>query len=233
VWLERSLSRRTALCICVSDYELRLSRAVGLRYRRAEVIPNGVDFEAFKADAAAPRPEAVAGCVSRLTSQKAIDVLLHAAADARWPAGVRLELIGDGPDRDELESLARQLGLNGTVDFLGYQPDVEAMLRGWSVLVLPSRYEAGVPLTLLEAIAMEVPVVTTAVADVERLAPDGLTVVPVGDAAALAGAVAELTADRAAAVARAARLRLAAQERYSLAAQLRRVAATYRELVRG
>jgi glycosyltransferase involved in cell wall biosynthesis len=113
--------------------------------------------------------------VARLSPEKDLACLLQAMAlvMARDPS-IRLEIAGDGPCREELVRLAQELGLGGTVRFLGEVRDVPALLRRASVFILPSRSE-GISLTLLEAMAAGVPVIATRVGGNPEVVVDGQT----------------------------------------------------------
>jgi glycosyltransferase involved in cell wall biosynthesis len=137
--------------------------------------------------------------VGRLAAVKGVPLLLEAMAALapRFPA-LRLSLIGDGPERAALEAQARALGLAERVAFHGYrsQTEVAEALPEADVFVLPS-FAEGLPVVLMEALAAQVPVVTTQIAGVPELVQEGVSgrLVPPGDAAALAEAIAALLAD--------------------------------------
>ncbi len=200
--------------------------AVRVAARRLRVIPNGIDTERYRPapDAAArrhalglPAAALLVGTAGRFFPEKDYATLLRglaAACEAR--AGLHLLLLGDGPERPALESLAAQLGLGDRVSFLGWRTDLPRLLPLLDVFVLSSRSEA-LPLVALEALACAVPVVATPVGEVPEVVTDGETGVlfPVGDAAAL-GRVLTHLADASArrlALGRAGRARVI--ERYS------------------
>jgi glycosyltransferase involved in cell wall biosynthesis len=105
-------------------------------------------------------------------------------------------MVGDGPEREELERLASDLGMMRSCLFAGYQEDVAPFFAAFDAFVLPSGNE-GTPVTAIEALASGCPVVATRVGgvpDVVRDGVDGLLVEP-GDREALADALARLAAD--------------------------------------
>jgi glycosyltransferase involved in cell wall biosynthesis len=110
-----------------------------------------------------------------------------------------LTLIGDGPEREALENLARDLGLSGRVRFAGALPREQALasLSSASLLVLPSLCYETFGLTILEAASEGVPAVATNIGGQSSLVQDGITgrLVPPGHPAALAVALHELLAD--------------------------------------
>jgi glycosyltransferase involved in cell wall biosynthesis len=126
-------------------------------------------------------------------------VLLDAmAALARSHPEARLTLVGDGPDRAALEARAAELGLENRVTFAGYrdQDGVAEALAGSDIFVLPS-FAEGLPVVLMEALAARCAVVATRIAGIPELVRHGETglLVPPGEAAALAQAVAQLLDD--------------------------------------
>lgn len=132
--------------------------------------------------------------VSRLSSEKGIPVLLDAAALLhRQGLAHRLVLVGDGPERERLRERAEQLGIADHVDFRGeVAPDaVPAELAGADVFCLAS-FSEGIPVSVMEAMALGVPVVASAVGGVREIADDGRTarLVSPGEPAELAEALA-------------------------------------------
>jgi len=135
--------------------------------------------------------------VGHLVPVKALDVLLRAWAALTERPGVgahlRLLLIGEGTQRDTLEQQARELGLADQVAFLGPkpQPAVADWIAAADLLTLPSHAE-GSPNVVVEALASGTPVVASRVGGVPDLVDDGVNglLVPAGDAAALADALA-------------------------------------------
>ena len=106
-------------------------------------------------------------------------------------------LVGDGRERRALKQKSERLGLAGTVVFAGQRSDVASFYSLAQLVVLPSHTE-GSPNVVLEALAAGVPIVATAVGGVPEILSDGLNgrLVPKSDAGAMAGAIAELLADR-------------------------------------
>jgi glycosyltransferase involved in cell wall biosynthesis len=218
-----------------------LIAAKGYSPGRVVVVPNGRDLSVYSPgegrepvrralglDAAAP----VVGVVGRLEAQKGHTYLLDAWPDVRrdFP-GARLLVVGDGALRAELEARARGPGLHGSVTFTGFRADVPRVLAALDVLVLPSLYE-GMPLTVIEASAMGLPVVATAVDGTPEVVRDGETgrLVPPARPAALADALRALLADpaRARAMGRAGRAHVLA--RFDLDTQVEATARVYRRV---
>ncbi len=137
--------------------------------------------------------------VGRLAAVKGLPILIEALQVTKTQ-GLRLTIVGDGPDRQTLEETVRKSGLADQVSFLGYrsQDEVAALLGENDVLVLPS-FAEGVPVVLMEAMAAGLPVITTRIAGVSELVAhgqSGLLVAP-GHVAALAAAIDEIASDSA------------------------------------
>ncbi len=117
----------------------------------------------------------VLGYVGRLSAEKGLKYLLTACAEL-VTSGVPLRalIIGEGPQRNELGQLSRQLGLADRVVFVGFQEDVVQWLSCMDVFVLPSLNE-GTPMALLEAMAHGVPAVASAVGGVPQVIKHGET----------------------------------------------------------
>jgi glycosyltransferase involved in cell wall biosynthesis len=105
---------------------------------------------------------------------------------------VFLATAGVGPLEEEMKALAKQLGIAERVKFLGYRRDIPVLLKAASGLLLPSERE-GLPRAILEALCMGTPVISTHIRGVEDLLANGCGLMtPVGDASALAKAMAQL-----------------------------------------
>jgi glycosyltransferase involved in cell wall biosynthesis len=203
---------------------------------RIHVIPNGIDVELFDADCAAvPRQTLglpagpLVAAISRLDGDKDLPTLLRAvpAVLARVP-DANLVIAGDGPLRRDLEQLAVALGIGNRTGFLGHRSDVKQLLRVCDVVALSSRRE-GLPLVVLEAMAMRKPVVATSVGGVSEAVLDGVTgvLVPPRTPEALASALVRLLQDPQTAV----RLGRAGRERverhYAIGAMVEQVQRVY------
>ena len=166
---------------------------------RVTVVQNGVDLSFWRGGAGRdPEPGRIVQ-VGTLRYVKGQDVMIEALARLRDRVPeARLDLVGDGSARADLEAHARRLGVADAVTFVGrIEPeDVRERLRSAAVLVLPSRSE-GMPLTLLEAMSAGVPVVATTVGGIPEVAgePPCVSLVSPEDPVALADALAHVLAD--------------------------------------
>ncbi len=193
--LARWAARLVDPFVCVSHDSARYAAAEGIAPRRLRVLWNGIDLERFSYHG--PQAGGPAVTVARLSPEKDIENLIRAAravVDAR--PGFRFEIAGDGPCRADLERRAHELGLTPHVRFLGEVRDVPALLARAGLFVLPSQSE-GISLTLLEAMARGLPVVTTKVGGNPEVVEDGRTgvLVPARDSAALAEGILRLAGD--------------------------------------
>lgn len=194
--LDAFLLRRFAKVVAVSKPIFQEMKAIGFGENKLELIQNGVTMPsaAISRDEARrafgePVPSAgrlVIGTLSSLTSEKGLHLLLSALPTVlQTKREIEVMVIGDGPERSALEEQARTHGL--PVRFLGVRSDTVKLLSGLDLFVLPSLIE-GLPMALLEAMAVGCPVVATAVGDVPSAVTDGVNgwLVTPGDAAALA-----------------------------------------------
>ncbi|MFO0959119.1 MAG: glycosyltransferase [Isosphaeraceae bacterium] len=166
------------------------------QWQKVNVVHCGLDSSFLDAPPV-PIPDAPElACVARLAEQKGLPTLIEAAGLLR-SRGVdfRLTIIGDGPLRGEIESLIDRLDLGGSVRLAGWQgnAEVRALFERSRALVLPS-YAEGLPVVIMEALALGRPVVSTWVAGIPELVRPGRSgwLVPPGDAQALADAMDEV-----------------------------------------
>lgn len=194
---QKAANARFVACISEFCRSQLMCFADADHWSRFHIVHCGIDPERYS------EPPAHDGnrllFVGRLAGVKGVPVLLDAIGRLRHRhPQLHLTLIGDGPDRASLEARVSAEGLNEVVSFLGYrsQDEVAAELARTDVFVLPS-FAEGVPVVLMEAMAAQVPVVTTQIAGVPELVEDGTSgrLVPPGDSEALAKALSELLSD--------------------------------------
>lgn len=171
-WLFRSASRWVDQIVSVSDDAARLCvETDGLRADKVSRIWNGIDTDRFAF--AGPANEAIAITISRLSREKDCGTLLRAVAIARDRVpDLRLRIVGDGDQSPTLRHQAARLGLGGRVEFLGDRNDVPRLLAESGLYVSASLTE-GISLTLLEALAVGLPVVATDVGGNREIVGDG------------------------------------------------------------
>jgi glycosyltransferase involved in cell wall biosynthesis len=200
----------------------------GLPAGKIRVIYNGINHERLQVDpssVAKHRAELgvtsggkVVGILASLTPAKGHDVLLRAVASMGDQHDTRIAVIGDGRLRPDLETLAGQLGISDRVTFFGYQRAVSNYLAACDLLVSASRDNEGCSNSILEAMALGIPVIATDIGGNRELVRDGETglLTPVGDERALASAIARLVTDDDLAKRCAAQARQMIQQQFSL-----------------
>jgi glycosyltransferase involved in cell wall biosynthesis len=212
---------------------------------RAVVIRNGIDLDDFDPATTGPAASALrlslapggrplVGFVGRLVPEKAPLAFVSLVDRIRRERGdVHGVIVGDGPLRAEVERALHAHGLGESCRLLGARGDVAALVAALDVFVLTSRSE-GLPFVLLEAMALERPVVATAVNGVPEIIEDGVTglMVERDDGEALARAVLRLLADAdtARAMGRAGRRRV--QACFTASRMVAQTEALYRDLLR-
>ena len=136
--------------------------SLGVSAEKISIVPNGIDFDEISK--VPPSPEKLdVVYLGRLIRPKNIDVLLRAVAALKkeFP-GLRIGIIGDGPERENLENLAKELNLAENVKFFGFVEDfgdVTALMKSSKVFVIPSTQEGGASIVTLEANACGLPVI--------------------------------------------------------------------------
>lgn len=174
VWLRtRALLRRLDAHVAVGEASARRMEDFYALGRGSVVsVPNCVPDVALPPRTPRP-PDAplVVGSLGRLDAVKGYDLLLRALA--RLP-GVRAVVVGEGAARPALEGLAREVGVADRVALPGWSDQPSAALPTFDVFCLPSRSE-GFPLSIVEAMLAELPVVATRVGSVAELVADGRT----------------------------------------------------------
>lgn len=203
-WPNRLLAPITDAFIGVAEPHGRyLAEHEGCPARKVRVIPNGVDVERFRPrppnhrlreELGLPEGAPVAGIVAALRPEKDHELFLRSAALIRKQVPkAHFLVIGDGPRRQALEELTRELELVGSVHFPGTRSDVPEVLALMDVVMLTSKMEAN-PVSILEAMACGKPVVATRVGSVPETVLDGRTgfLIAPGDESEMAARVAEL-----------------------------------------
>ena len=230
--LERLAARWCAAIVAQSESERQAGLVAGVgRPEQYRVVLNGVDLDRFAAEPA-PVPGRLVW-VGRLAPAKRPDVAIEVGAELRR-RGIDFELllVGDGPDREDVERLLAERP--GAATLAGRRSDIPELLREAACLLLTSEYESC-PLGVIEAMAAGVPVVATAVGGVPELVADGEhgLLAPEDDVQALADAVERLLSDPEAARALGAAGRTKARAGLSRDRMLAELEAVYAEVLAG
>ena len=190
-----TLSNRLAThIIAVSDScRTFLIDREGVPAEKITLVQNAIDLRRFSSGCGSragarkslglPESGPVVAGVGRLNPQKNFSLFIRIAADVlkRHPQ-THFVLAGEGPENELLRKLAQECGVGDRLHFCGYVPDTRQIYLAADVLLMPSLFE-GLPMTLLEAMAMRVPVVASALDGIAEVVEDGRDgfLVPTGD----------------------------------------------------
>ncbi len=240
--LDRLALRWYEKVICVSDDLRTRCIASGVDEARCVVIDNAIDGALWKRSLTTRQARLrlglapdrlLVGSVGRLTAEKNYEAVVRVLGRlARAGLDVDLVLVGEGDRREAIEAQAAELGLGERVRLLGYRSDTLDVYQALDVFVLGSLRE-GLPNVLLEAMALEVPVVATRVAGVPRLIEHGISglLVDPGAEEELTVELGRLLNDHALRAHLAAAGRRAVQTRFSFDTRMDHVRAIYDELL--
>lgn len=244
--IERTLANRTDVLVAVSPEVREDLVALGVAPReRVVVVPLGLDLSGFLDDAerdarrTAVRAQWGVGdddelvtLVARLVPIKRVDRFLEVAALLAARPRTRFAIVGDGELRDELRASPTARALDGRLQWAGFRRDVADVCVASDVVVLTSDNE-GTPVSLIEAQAAAVPVVSTTVGGVASAIQDGVTgrLAAPDDLRALAAAISDVLDDpqRAAQMGRAGREHV--REAFAIERLVNDIDALYRELL--
>lgn len=195
--LDRFYSPLTKTVVVVSENLAEyMCIEVGIPAKKIKIIINGIDVERFQV---ARNPVVASeniriGIIARLAPVKDISTLVRAMViiHQRKP-DMQLTIVGDGPERESLESLVKTFSLTSVVTFLGFRRDIPTILKDIDIFTLSSLSE-GTSITLLEAMAAGKPVVVTNVGGNPAVVEEGVNgfLVPSGNSDALAHALLQL-----------------------------------------
>jgi glycosyltransferase involved in cell wall biosynthesis len=224
--------RRADSLQCVSDYTRRMLQEAGYPPARLRMIPNAVDISRFSPPATRERTAGAAPhvvFVGRIQPVKGLPVLVEAWSRLARATPARLTIAGDGAQREALMQTAREKGVADSIEFPGEIRNVPQLLQGADIYVQPS-FQEGLPNSVLEAMAMGLPIVATRVSgneDVVTHEDNGL-LVSAGDDEGLAAALRHLIEDPQLAARMGARSRALIEQRFSLPAVIGALERAYR-----
>ncbi|MGK7913640.1 MAG: glycosyltransferase [Synechococcus sp.] len=201
----RTTSERLSLCgaqsvIAVSNSLKQYLKKNGLKTTQIQVVQNGVPVQPKLLQKSNPDSDSawLLGCIALFRPRKGLEVLLKTLAQLKARGlDVSLHAVGEFETTEyenSVKQLATQLGLEDNIVWAGFQEDVNAELSKMDVLVLPSLFGEGIPMVLLEAMAMGVPVVASEIEGIPEVienARSGILVSP-GDFNELADAITNL-----------------------------------------
>ncbi|MCH2159019.1 MAG: glycosyltransferase [Oleiphilaceae bacterium] len=204
--IEKRLYPYFPVVVAVSDEIKAKLIGFGVDAGKVRVIKNGVQIQSIEKGVSSEirkssglnGGEFLVTNVARLTEQKAQHILIDAIAMLRRKGfDIAALIVGEGPLKQELDAQVRNLDIADHVKLLGFQKNIREILASSDVFALPS-IDEGMPISLLEAISADVPVVATDVGDIGKLVRHGQSglIVPVGDIDALASGIMELMEDK-------------------------------------
>ncbi len=160
--------------ICVSKYIKLHMQKLGIQENKLKVIYNGIDLDSYKKLNKIKNDNFTIGTVGRVNAKKGIDTVLRAFEKVLidYP-NLKLNIVGDGPLKEEYIKLSIKLGINENVKFLGYmQPkEVMAEMSKWHLFILASKSE-GFGMVLIEAGALGIPIIATRVGAIPEIIKD-------------------------------------------------------------
>jgi len=203
LWLNRYVTLFASNAVSSQEYLVQHDHVPA---HKSRFIPNGIELFRFspRQDEAARfllpedwRDKVIVGSVGALAARKSPDVLVRVARAAiDQNPNVRFVHAGDGPLRDSIHQMSRELGLDSHILFLGSRSDVPEILRALDILLMTSGNE-GTPNAVMEAMATALPCVVTDTGDCKAVVAHGNTgfVAPVGDVNCLADYTLKLAND--------------------------------------
>lgn len=240
-WLNLVSLKKYHKIIAVSQATKKVMIDSGIDEKKIVVVYNAIDVDIWKRDKVLstfrdelhiPATSKVIGVVGRLRYEKDISTTLAVAQKViQVRPDTYFVLVGDGPDREEAEKTVKQLGLEENILFVGFRKDALNIYAALDMFVSTSLTE-GTPNTVLEAMAMEVPVVHTIVGGVPEMIEDGYNGIlcRVGDVDGIAEATLSVLNDEE----KAALLRQRGREsvclKFSFATRLKMVEQLYEEV---
>lgn len=243
--LTKLMSRLTLplndLTIAVSADAEQASKQV-VAHEKLQLVLNGVDTASFQRGVRAvelrqrlgiPEDHVVVATVAVFRKQKRLDVFVRVAAGiAARHEKVSFVLIGDGPERAEVEELAKQAGLQGRIHFEGLQHNVMPYFDMTNIYLMTSDYE-GLPIALLEAMSMSCAPVATNVGGIPEVVEDGVSglLSPAGDVAALQQQVEALIHNKERRLEIASNARKRIEQHFSMKKMVRELEAIYQQFL--
>jgi glycosyltransferase involved in cell wall biosynthesis len=201
--VDRFVLRKYTAVAAVSDQVKKTLLDAGVRKEKIHKVINGIDLRPFSNAVPSLREDPdsehimIVGWVGRLSHEKGADIFLRAAAQtlASLPQ-TEFVVVGDGPDRNALESLVDELNIQDSVSFVGRREDMPSVYASFDIVVSSSRQE-GLPMAILEGMASGKPWIATTVGDVPTVILQDVTgiLTPPGNVESLTAALIALLSD--------------------------------------
>jgi glycosyltransferase involved in cell wall biosynthesis len=241
-WLDRLSLQYYEKVICVSSDLHEACLRLGVAPNRCALIENGIDVEEYARNRGVAEAKRqlglnaerfLIGAAGRLSPEKGFDLLVRAVDKLRREGtDASLVIIGEGDQRAALQALITQLGEQEHIRLLGHRSNMRDWFQAMDVFVLSSLRE-GLPNVVLEAMALETPVVAARIAGIPRLIQNGENgiLVNVSEVEGLAHSLKELANDGERRVALGRAGRSTVQSRFSFADRMRKVQTLYDSLL--
>jgi len=177
-WLLKEKIQRSKFFVTISEFnKAYLSNLAPSLNNKIEVIYCGVDTSQFTFQAPQEKALFTFGFLARLVEKKGLEYLIRASEKLKNEQHVfKIEIVGDGPLSEPLKALTHQLGLQNHISFLGQMPNkqVSSWLKTLNAFVLPSVKDSngdmdGIPVSLMEAMASGIPVISTDLSGIKEL----------------------------------------------------------------
>jgi glycosyltransferase involved in cell wall biosynthesis len=197
---DRLVLRHYRAVVAVSDEVKERLLKAGVHKDKIHLVRNGIDLRLFNDAPPSLRNGTfsdlaqIVGLIGRLSVEKGVDIFLHAAARVLLELPLtKFVVVGEGPDRDKLESLIDELKIRSSVSMLGQRDDMPSIYASLDIMVSASRQE-GLPMAILEGMASRLPLIATAVGAVPTVVVDGSTgvLLPPENSELLASAIVDL-----------------------------------------
>lgn len=236
-------ARFLALTVSINgrDFPHRLTQHYGFSSDKIRVIFNGIKLRPHILSAEEKHsirahhgfgPDDIVLCYAgRLSAEKGIQYLLQALV--RLPDNYQLLIVGDGPQRGELETMARELGITARVQFLGFLSTPSDTIASSDIVIVPSLWYEAFGRVVVEAMGEGVPVVASRIGGMAELFTHGVEgrYVEAANAQDLAAAIEAMGSDRSALHAMGERARALVAQKYSLGRVTQQYAEVYDELL--
>jgi len=184
-WLIKEKVDRATAAVTISEFNRNFMVSRGADTKKVHIVRCGVDTGNYAPllETKGVKTVPVIGSLGRLVEKKGMDTLIAAMAGlSRNGFNFRLEIAGDGPMLSELKEMVLEKGLNGKVRFMGALPHEEALkwFRGLDLFILACRKDSngdqdGIPVVLMEAMAMGIPTISTRISGIPELIENGET----------------------------------------------------------
>lgn len=243
-WIDRCTLRFYEKVICVSDDLYQTCRQYGVPRSRCLLLENGIDVTDFqrrqsveqaKVALGIPADQLLVGAVGRLSAEKGFDLLIQ-GINLLIKQGMRLNLMifGEGNEKVNLQKLIDESGQSDHIKLMGFRTDLRPCYEAMDLFVLSSLRE-GLPNVVLEAMAMDVPVLSTKVAGIPRLIQhdvNGYLIDP-GSIEALKTGLVTLLKDDSLRTRYQHAARLTVETRFSFAKRMEKLCSLYDEMMAG